>query len=241
MKTDFIKKSFLNILFVICLTFGGQNIAFATDFEDFTITTIAQPKLEEKQTNEVQEEKWIELEWNKWRAKIVNIIYDNGYCVYELYRKAAYGYYFDVDNNQKISDIVICYFPPTTLNIDEKSAELWWMTPDAPFYTYSLKHDVFFELKTTKKVRLTKDNLINIVHTAKTLPIVSSKVPVAKAMKMSANNIKRLETVFKRALVYPDGSKRKSVVVTAVYRSSREAADYTAESFNDIEKIKVTQ
>lgn len=228
------------IFYITAIIFFFGCIAKATD--DIPVYKISQPSFNQSFDNiDEQEEKWLELEWNKWHAKVRNIIYQNNYSKGLLSSETSYAYNFYVDNNQKISNIVVYFFPKETLNAKDNSAGLWWTKENQPFYAYSLEQNVFYELQITKNVKLSKNNLIDVVKSANVVcTLTESKTPRGKKMKNLANNITRLETIFKRALIYPTGSKRTKVLVTALYRHTYgQGSDYTEKDFNDSEKVKI--
>ena len=230
-------KTLLFYITAIILFFG--NIAKATD--DIPVFKLGQSAFSETlDTIQEQEEKWLELEWNKWHAKVRNIIYQNKYSQGLLSSETSFAYNFYVDNNQKLSNIVVYFFPKETLNAKDNSAGLWWIENNKLFYAYSLDQNVFYELQTTKHVKLSKSNFIDVVKSARvTRTLTEFKTPKGKQMKKMANNITKLETIFKRALVYPAGSKRTKVLVVALYRHTYgKGSDYTEKDFNDVEKVK---
>ena len=232
------KKNLILCLIAILLCFSNT----ANAFDDIPVYKIAQPDFvnDLDNTQEV-EEKEILLEWNKWHAKVRNIIYTNRYSKGMLRPETSYAYNFYVDKNQKVSNVVVYHFPKDTITAKDGSERMWWIWYNQPFYAYSLKQDTYYKLKATKSVKVSKNNLTEIVKNSEVVSIVKQhQVPwVGSDMKKFANNITRLETVFGKSLVFPAGSKREKILVVALYRHTYgQGSDYTENDFDDVEKIK---
>ena len=187
------------------------------------------------------EEKWLELEWNKWHAKVVNTIYQNNYCVFDMWKKNAFAYSFYVNKDKTLFNVVVYYIPNTTVDINPHSEKFMWVSVNQPFYAYSLDENAFFEITVNKDAKMSKNTLVDIIKSSSVSQFKEKEVPRAKHIRKSAENITRLETVFPKTLEFPQGSQRTKVLVTAFYYASTKGGDYTEKSFNDVEKIKVMQ
>ena len=189
-------------------------------------------------------EKNLAIPWNKWHANVCNNISKdiqngatpNNYIVMAM---------FDVDRNQKLSNIIITYFPETSLNMTNLTATI---KKDQEFYVYNKNRNKHYKATlpyenytigangTTEEAEMTKILTNSIFKEYKNLKIYQQNIPCYQILEQMANRIYNRQG--QQYLIFPAGSKRDSVKVAGGVTdiiTIFSVLQYTADMFQDLE------
>ena len=227
------------ILINTCLIAVAVNV---TDAENFEIPeyTISLPEFFQKQEQDPeQEEKWLEIEWNQWRADVQNKILNSKYMSKQLLKDNSYAYNFKVDNKRKMSEIVVYFIPNSTLEVRAGRKDVGLFKADAPFYAYCIDNNSFYKLKIfPDTLFLDGGEFSKLVKKARISLVAEKYVPRAQYLKLSAENLRLMSN--DSILTYPQGSQRKEVYVSTALFSTNNGSwkGFTASDYNDTERVK---
>ncbi len=197
---------------------------------------------QEDETEEVEED--LAIVWNQWHADVRNAM-DKVVSsrISRFFTVSGYNfwceYYFYVDKNNKISDIVVLYIYKTAVNIPKNTVR-----KDKCAYAYYYSTNKFYKLRALSDnitFGTNKDKyLLSKIKNFKVTTVNEEYVPEPNAMKTAARAIKSFNS--SRILTYPAGSKRTKVKVhyaTLPYSWKwRAVSKFEARHFDDVEKTK---
>ena len=197
--------------------------------------------LPQEYTQSQVKEKGLEIEWNEWHARIRNKITKDisSTLTPQNYIIAAMC---TIDKNQNISDIVVLYFPRTSLKIVSGVA---YVKNEAPFYIYMHTPKKYYRttINSNKLFTLGKlgkdeqEEISAILKIAKFQEVSYNRVPYYKFYRQVAFKIKQRQG--QAVLRFPQSSKRSKVSVTGGVTdilSIQTVIQYTSDMFNDLER-----
>ena len=239
------KKTIYTFLIAAATVFCSFNTGLCavnvTDAEDFEIPeyTISLPTFFQN-TKEEPEEEWLSIQWNQWHADVNNEIDKRNCVLYSLWTGNSYAYSLIVDNQRKLSEIVVYFIPVSTYDVvrADKTGDAVYEA-NTPFYAYCIDNNTFYKLKLSEDVKTLGGSKFRENLSKAKISVVSEKyVPRSVYLRQSAENIKN--TSGNMVYTYPYGSQRKKVFVSAVLRSTTTSKwkGFDASDYDDIERVK---
>ncbi len=205
---------------------------------DVPITQIGIPQ---QYTQPQTEEKGLEIVWNKWHANVRNK-FSNDISDTNIPKNYIIATMCTIDTNRKISDIIITYFPESSILAISRTANI---KNNVPFYVYMHSSNKYFKatIKSTTPFTIGAQNkneqqeMSQILSNATLKEEAFYKIPYFKFYEELAERMnKRQGQPF---LEFPESTRRTSVTVTSAVTDLSTIATvrrYTADMFNDTER-----
>lgn len=185
------------------------------------------------------EETGLEVVWNEWHANVRNFIHRNGYP--DFYRCNVVMYSLVVNKNNRISDVVVYWFPVSSLTIiqDKKTKEYISIKvkKDAPFYMYWDNKGTYLKAKPLFALDVGNEKeLPYLIENSRISVVKKQYVPFSDDFKLLADKLNNCGG--HKILNFPYNSKREKVSVIAGIQdlAIEGKTEFSSNDFNDIER-----